>query len=172
MTDGETYLKENKDISLLIALIVSSIECLTCLLSLTVGIRLSYDAAHRKFRKKEGAFFVQILSEKEIVVVSKPPSSKQSGSGHDSVQSLNWTSFNRRRFLDNSQVDCSMKKKISRCKWKPEANDKSRFPFLSRRIFFFSVFLSKYFVFVRFQWDFLVGVLFYSISIYCTTSEN
>ena len=92
MTDGDTYLKERKDIFVLIAMSVSSVECLICLLSLAVGIRLSYDAAHSRFRKKEGAFFVQILSEKEIVVVSKPPSSKQSGSRHESVQSFDWSS--------------------------------------------------------------------------------
>jgi len=92
MIDGQAYLKEEKDILVLIALIVSSIECLICLLSLSVGIRLSYDAANRKFRKKEGAFFVQVLSEKEIVVVSKPPSLRQSGSAHESVQSFDRTS--------------------------------------------------------------------------------
>ncbi|CAF4426202.1 unnamed protein product, partial [Adineta steineri] len=87
-TDGEAYLKDRKDILVLIAVLVSSLECLICLLSLSVGIRLSYDAANRKFRKKEGAFFVQVLSEKEIVVVSKAPSSKQSGSGPQSIQSF------------------------------------------------------------------------------------
>ncbi|CAF1030006.1 unnamed protein product [Rotaria sordida] len=92
MTDGQAYLKEEKDVLVLIALIVSSIECILCLLSLSVGIRLSYDAANRKFRKREGAFFVQVLSEKEIVVVSKAPSSKQSGSRHESVQSFDQTS--------------------------------------------------------------------------------
>jgi hypothetical protein len=86
--DGQAYLKEHKDLLVLIALVVSSTECITCLLSLSIGIRLSYDAANKKFRKKEGAFFVQVLSEKEIVVVSKAPSSKQSGSGHESVQSF------------------------------------------------------------------------------------
>lgn len=80
MTDGQAYLKERKDLLVLIALVVSSIECFICLLSLSLGIRLSYDAGNKKFRKKEGAFFVQVLSEKEIVVVSKAPSSKQSGS--------------------------------------------------------------------------------------------
>lgn len=88
MTDGQAYLKERKDVLVLIALVVSSIECFVCLLSLIIGIRLSYDAAHKKFHKREGAFFVQVLSEKEIVVVSKAPSSKQSGSLHDSFQSL------------------------------------------------------------------------------------
>jgi hypothetical protein len=92
MTDGQAYSKERKDILVLIALVGSSIECLICLLSLFVGIRLSYDAANKKFRKKEGAFFVQILSEKEIVVVSKAPSSKKSGSGHESFQSFDRTS--------------------------------------------------------------------------------
>lgn len=88
MTDGQAYLKERKDILVLIALAISSMECILCLLSLSVGLRLSYDAAHRKFRKREGAFFVQVLSEKEIVVVSKAPSSKQSGSHHGSFQSF------------------------------------------------------------------------------------
>ena len=88
MTDGQAYLKERKDILLFVALVVSLIECLTCLLSISVGIRLSFDAANKKFRKKEGAFFVQVLSEKDIVVVSKPPSSKQSGSIRESSQSF------------------------------------------------------------------------------------
>lgn len=80
MTDGQAYLKDRPNIFVLIALVVSSIECLICIFSVLVGIRLSYDAAHRKFRRKEGAFFVQVLSEKEIVVVSKTPSAKQSNS--------------------------------------------------------------------------------------------
>ncbi|UJR15207.1 hypothetical protein I4U23_002166 [Adineta vaga] len=87
-TDGEAYLKERKDILVLVAILISSIECLVCLLSLFLAIRLSYDAANKKFRKKEGAFFVQVLSEKEIVVVSKAPSSRHSGSGPQSVQSF------------------------------------------------------------------------------------
>jgi hypothetical protein len=88
MTDGQAYLKDQKDLVVYIALIISLIECLICVLSISVGIRLSFDAANRKFRKKEGAFFVQILSEKDIVVVTKPPSSRQSGSAHESVQSI------------------------------------------------------------------------------------
>ncbi|CAF0998349.1 unnamed protein product [Adineta ricciae] len=89
MTDGQAYMKEQKDRLLFVGLIISLIECLTCLLSISVGIRLSFDAANSKFRKKEGAFFVQVLSEKDIVVVSKPPSSsRQSGSIRESFQSF------------------------------------------------------------------------------------
>jgi transmembrane protein 196 len=91
-TDGQAYLKERKDFLVSLTLMVSVIECLMCLLSLSVGLRLSYDAANRKFRKKEGAFFVQILSEKDIVVVSKPPSSKPSGSVHESSPSFDRSS--------------------------------------------------------------------------------
>jgi hypothetical protein len=89
MTDGQAYLKDRKDFLIFLALIVSLIECLICLLSISLGIRLSFDAAKSKFRKKEGAFSVQILSEKDIVVISKPSSSsKHSGSAHESVQSF------------------------------------------------------------------------------------
>ena len=88
MTDGQAYLKDRKDVLAFIALIISLIECLLCLLSISIGVRLSIDAAKRKFRKKEGIFFVQVLSEKEIVVISKPPSLKQSGSIRESVQSF------------------------------------------------------------------------------------
>jgi hypothetical protein len=91
-TDGEAYFKDRKDTLVVVAILVSSAECLVCLLSLALGIRLSYDAANKKFRKKEGAFFVQVLSEKEIVVVSKAPSSKQSGSGPQSFHSFEPTS--------------------------------------------------------------------------------
>ena len=92
MTDGQAYSKERQDPRVFIALIVSIIECFMCVFSIIVGVRLSFDAANRKFRKKEGAFFVQVLSEKDIVVVSKPPSSKHSGSAHESVQSFDRTS--------------------------------------------------------------------------------
>lgn len=87
-TDGHAYLKDRKEPLVLAAMLVSSVECLVCLFSLALGIRLSYDAANKKFRRKEGAFFVQVLSEKEIVVVSKAPSTKQSGSAPQSVQSF------------------------------------------------------------------------------------
>lgn len=84
MTDGQAYIKDRKDLLVFIALILSLIECLMCVLSISVGIRLSFDAANRKFRKKEGAFFVQVLSEKDIVVVSKALSSRPSTSVHES----------------------------------------------------------------------------------------
>ena len=92
MTDGKAYLKERKDLLAFIALIISLIECVLCLCSISIGTRLSFDAAKRRFRKKEGTFFVQVLSEKEIVVVSKPPSTKQPGSTHESVQSFDRSS--------------------------------------------------------------------------------
>lgn len=92
MTDGEAYLKERPDSLVFFTLMLAIVECLVCLVGFCVGLRLSYDAAHRKFRKKEGAFFVQVLSEKEIVVVSKAPSSKQSGSVHESSQSFDRSS--------------------------------------------------------------------------------
>ena len=88
MTDGRAYLKERKDWLVVGAFVISSIECVICLLSVFLGIRLSYDAARMKFRRKEGAFFVQVLSEKEIVVVSKAPSSRHSGSCRESVHSF------------------------------------------------------------------------------------
>ena len=89
-TDGQAYLKEGKDLLVWMSLIVSAVECLICLLSISVGVRLSFDAANGKFRKKEGAFFVQVLSEKDIVVVSKPASSKRSRASttHESIQSF------------------------------------------------------------------------------------
>ena len=93
MSDGRAYLKENRNSLIFLTLIFSIIECFMCLFSLTIGLRLSVDAANRKFRKKEGAFFVQILSEKDIVVVSKPPSSKQSGSIRESFQSFDRSSL-------------------------------------------------------------------------------
>jgi hypothetical protein len=94
MTDGQAYLKARKDSLLYFALAISLIECFICLLSISLGMRLSSDATNRKFRKKEGAlFFIQVLSEKDIVVVSKPSSSsKHSGSTHESVQSFDRSS--------------------------------------------------------------------------------
>ncbi|CAF0800482.1 unnamed protein product, partial [Didymodactylos carnosus] len=86
-TDGHTYQKEPKDFIVLTALTLSCMECLVCLLSILIGIRLAFDAKNQRFRKKEGAFFVQILSEKDIVVVSKAPSSKYSSGWNGSLHS-------------------------------------------------------------------------------------
>ncbi|CAF0822475.1 unnamed protein product [Didymodactylos carnosus] len=86
-TDGHTYQKEEKDVIVLIALTLSCVECLVCLLSILIGVKLAFDAKNQKFRKKEGAFFVQILSEKDIVVVSKAPSSRHSIAWNGSARS-------------------------------------------------------------------------------------
>lgn len=78
-TIGKTFQKENKDNYIIAALIVDGIECLCSLISTLASLKISYDAKNNRFKskQKEGAFFIQIVGEKEIVVVrSKKEQSK------------------------------------------------------------------------------------------------
>jgi hypothetical protein len=70
-TLGLTFQKENKDFNIIIAMAIDGLECLLCLISLLFSLILKHDYKHNRFRsnRKEGAFFVQIVSEKDIVVV-------------------------------------------------------------------------------------------------------
>lgn len=75
-TLGKTFQKEVKDVLIIIALVADGFELLLCIISLLLSIKLNFDAKNERFKnhRKEGAFFVQIVSDKDIVVVhSKQP---------------------------------------------------------------------------------------------------
>ena len=79
-TLGKTFQKENKDIYIIIGMVTDGCECIMCLISLIICIKLNYDVKHDRFKtnRKEGAFFVQIVSDKDIVVVQSKKSKKNS----------------------------------------------------------------------------------------------
>lgn len=82
-TLGRTFQKEKKDLDTIIALVLDGGELVVNLLSFVICIKLNYDFKHNRFKtnRKEGAFFVQIVGEKDIVVVqSKNNSSSASHS--------------------------------------------------------------------------------------------
>jgi hypothetical protein len=70
-TLGKTFQKENKDVYIIISMIIDGCEFLICVISLLICVKLNHDVKHNLFKshKKEGAFFVQIVSDKDIVVV-------------------------------------------------------------------------------------------------------
>ena len=72
-TLGKTFQKENKDFYIIVALIVDCGEFLICVLSLITSLKLNYDFKHNRFKNNRQSFtktfFVQIVSEKDIVVV-------------------------------------------------------------------------------------------------------
>ena len=70
-TIGQTFQKIHKDNHVIAALIVDGCEALLCIISTLTSLKLGYDAKHNRFKSKhkDGAFFVQIIGEKEIVVV-------------------------------------------------------------------------------------------------------
>ncbi|CAF1002140.1 unnamed protein product [Brachionus calyciflorus] len=80
-TLGRTFQKENKDILLIIGLFVSGLELLNCLISFSMSFKLNHDAKNNRFKthRKEGAFFVQIVSDKDIVVVQSKANKNQNG---------------------------------------------------------------------------------------------
>ena len=103
-TLGKTFQKENKDVYILIAMAADGCETLLCLVSLLVSLKLHYDAKHNLFKseKKEGAFFVQIVSDKDIVVVQ----SKQNGNG---MNGSNGLSFNGKSSKKSSIINVGRK---------------------------------------------------------------
>ena len=80
-TLGRTFQKENKDVLLIIGLVINGLELLICLISLSMSVKLHYDAKNNRFKthRKEGAFFVQIVSDKDIVVVQSKTNKNQGG---------------------------------------------------------------------------------------------
>lgn len=70
-TIGRTFQKENKDIYIIIGMIADGCELLCCFMSLILCLKLNYDAKTNRFKshRKEGVFFVQVVSDKDIVVV-------------------------------------------------------------------------------------------------------
>lgn len=80
-TLGKMFQKENKDVFIIIALVANGCELLLCLISLLMSIKLNHDAKNNRFKsqRKEGAFFVQIVSDKDIVVVQSKPSKNTNG---------------------------------------------------------------------------------------------
>ena len=74
-TLGKTFQKENKDVYIIIGMAADGGESIICLMCLIICVKLNYDAKHNRFKsqKKEGAFFVQIVGDKDIVVVQSKP---------------------------------------------------------------------------------------------------
>ena len=69
-TDGQTYQKDEKDILILLALGVAGTEILFCLISSFVSCRLAKAAKKELQTKKQGMFHVQVLGEKDILVIT------------------------------------------------------------------------------------------------------
>ncbi len=83
-TLGKTFQKESKDFYIIIGLTVDGGQLVICLISFIVCLKLNYDFKHNRFKtqRKEGAFFVQIVSDKDIVVVqSKAVTNKKTKNG-------------------------------------------------------------------------------------------
>lgn len=71
-TDGETIQKAVKDILILVALGAAGTECLVCLVSTVLSCRVAKIAKEEMSKQREGMFYVKVLGQKDIVVVTKP----------------------------------------------------------------------------------------------------
>jgi hypothetical protein len=70
-TDGHTFQKEHKDVLILVALGAAGFECLICAISSFVSCRLAKAAKKELQKKREETFHVQVVGEKDILVVSR-----------------------------------------------------------------------------------------------------
>ncbi|OWF46583.1 Transmembrane protein 196 [Mizuhopecten yessoensis] len=71
-TDGETIQKAVKDMLILVALGAAGTECLVCLISTVLSCRIAKIAKEEMSKQREGMFYVKVLGQKDIVVVTKP----------------------------------------------------------------------------------------------------
>lgn len=70
-TDGHTFQKEHLDLCILIALGTTGVEIVVCLISPLASLRLAKMAKKEMETKREGPFYVEVLGQKDIVVVSR-----------------------------------------------------------------------------------------------------
>ncbi|XP_074662878.1 transmembrane protein 196-like [Tubulanus polymorphus] len=71
-TDGHTFQKEKLDMLIVVALVATGAECLNCIISTIVSCRMAKAAKKELFKKRDGTFHVQVLGEKDVVIVSNP----------------------------------------------------------------------------------------------------
>lgn len=71
-TDGHTFQKKDKDIIIIMALVVAGTECLVCIMSSLISCRMAKVAKEELCKRREGMFHVKVLGQKDIIVVSKP----------------------------------------------------------------------------------------------------
>lgn len=78
-TDGDTYQKEDKDILIIVALGAAGVECFMCVISAFVSCQLARKAKKEMERKRDGTFHVQVLGQKDILVVTKITDTSKNG---------------------------------------------------------------------------------------------
>lgn len=69
-SDGKIFQKEEKNELLLIAIGLAGADCFVCVLSTLASWRLGIAAKREMERKRGGTFHVQLLGEKELLVVT------------------------------------------------------------------------------------------------------
>ena len=85
-TDGHTFQKEHLDVCILVALATTGLEIVVCLVSCIGSWRLAKMAKKEMRTKREGPFYVEVLGQKDIVVVSRqstPACKKKRGGGDE-----------------------------------------------------------------------------------------
>ncbi|KAK2170271.1 hypothetical protein LSH36_3g01003 [Paralvinella palmiformis] len=70
-TDGHTFQKEYKDVLIVLALYAAGCECLVCIVSSIVSCRLAKIVKRELAKKREETFHVQIVGNKDILVISR-----------------------------------------------------------------------------------------------------
>ncbi|ELU04200.1 hypothetical protein CAPTEDRAFT_225997 [Capitella teleta] len=84
-TDGHTFQKEDLDMCILVALGTTGLEIVVCLVSPIPSWRLAKLAKIELQAKREGPFHIEVLGQKDIVVVSRqstPNCKKKSNAGY------------------------------------------------------------------------------------------
>ena len=69
-TDGNSYAKEYKDTLVLLALGDCAVEIFNCLLTIGVALKIALNVRKEMKKRHEGTFYVQVVGEKEILVVN------------------------------------------------------------------------------------------------------
>ncbi|XP_013069501.1 transmembrane protein 196-like [Biomphalaria glabrata] len=71
-TDGHTFQKEKQDVLIYLSLAAAGTEILVCMAAIILSCRIARVAKEELSKQRDGMFYVKVLGQKDIVVVTKP----------------------------------------------------------------------------------------------------
>ncbi|BFZ11538.1 hypothetical protein BsWGS_14577 [Bradybaena similaris] len=71
-TDGHTFQKEKKDMLIYVSLAAAGTEIIVCMTAIVLSCRIARVAKEELSKQRDGMFYVKVLGQKDIVVVTKP----------------------------------------------------------------------------------------------------
>ncbi|KAK3772186.1 hypothetical protein RRG08_035226 [Elysia crispata] len=71
-TDGHTFQKERQDVLIYVSLTTAGTEIVVCMAAIVLSCSIARIAKEEMSKQRDGMFYVKVLGQKDIVVVTKP----------------------------------------------------------------------------------------------------